>query len=118
MSNSDFINVAYRNVQSRPNGADAAGLAYSNGQLTAGVERGELVSTILSSAHIYKGDATYGWVANLLDNKIIVAQVVAGNLSLNYSTAESSIAQGMTLAEAVTPTDTSSEIKLIGVDPG
>ena len=118
MSNSDFINVVYRNVLGRPSGADAGGLTYWNGQLAAGVERGELVSTILSSAHTYKGDATYGWIANLLDNKILVAQTVAVNLGLNYNTAESSIAQGMAIAAAVTPTDTSAAIKLIGVDPG
>jgi hypothetical protein len=44
------------------------------------------VSTILSSAHTYKGDATWGWVPDLLDNKISVANQFAVTWGLNYNT--------------------------------
>jgi len=38
---------------------------------------GSLVSAILTSAHTFKDDATWGWVADLLDNKIQVADKFA-----------------------------------------
>ena len=65
MSNTAFINVIYKNVLGRADGADAGGLAYWNAKLVDGsATRGSLVSTILDAAHTYKGDATYGYVAN------------------------------------------------------
>jgi hypothetical protein len=73
------------------------------------------VSTILSSAHTYKGDATLGWVADLLDNKITVANQFAVDWGLNYNTPSESITQGMAIAAAVTPTSTTAAIALIGV---
>jgi hypothetical protein len=73
------------------------------------------VSTILDAAHTFKNDATYGWVANLLDNKIALAQIFAVNLALNYNTPGESITQGMKIAAAVTPTDIQAAIQLIGV---
>lgn len=86
MTNADFVNVVYRNVLGRPDGADAGGLAYWSGELAAGREsRGSLVSTILYSAHTFKGKPSakgtaqdgYGWVADLLDNKLAVAKTFA-----------------------------------------
>ena len=73
------------------------------------------MSTILSSAHTYKGDATWGWVPDLLDNKISVANQFAVTWGLNYNTPDESIARGMAIASAVTPTDTAAAIALIGV---
>ena len=116
MSNADFVNVVYRNVLGRSDGADAGGLAYWTGELASGnATRGSLVSTILDSAHTYKGDSTYGWVANLLDNKITVAKQVSVDWSLNYLTADASVTNGMAIAKAVTATDTSAAIALVGL---
>ena len=115
MNNTDFINLVYKNVLGRKDGADADGLKYWNAELGAGVQRGQLVSTILDAAHTFKNDATYGWVANLLDNKIALAQIFAVNLALNYNTPGESITQGMKIAAAVTPTDIQAAIQLIGV---
>lgn len=59
MTNADFVNTIYRNVLGRKYGADTEGLAYWTGELSAGhATRGRLVSTILDSAHSFKGDAT------------------------------------------------------------
>lgn len=78
MSNADFVNTVYKNVLGRSDGADADGLAYWTNSLATGSEtRGSLVSTILDSAHTFKGNATWGWVADLLDNKISAANRIA-----------------------------------------
>lgn len=116
MSNADFVNVVYKNVLGRTAGADADGLAYWGGELASGrATHGSLVSTILSSAHTYKGDATWGWVADLLDNKVAVANKFAVEWGLNYNTPDDSISHGMAIAAAVTAMSTVSAISLIGV---
>lgn len=115
MSNTDFINIIYKNVLGRNDGADQDGLNYWNAKLMSGTARGTLVSTILDSAHSFKGDTTWGWVANLLDNKITVSQVFAIDLGLNYLTPADSISRGMAIAAAVTPTDTNAALSLIGI---
>jgi len=119
MSNADFVNVIYRNVLGRQDGADADGLAYWTGELASGrASRGSLVSTILDSAHTFKGNATWGWVADLLDNKIAVSQQFAIDWGLNYNTPENSISNGMAIAAAITATNTASAIALIGIASG
>lgn len=117
MSNTDFINVVYRNVLGRSEGADAEGLTFWKGELEGGKPRGSLVSTILDSAHMFKGDAKFGYVADLLDNKIAVAQTVAVNWGIGYNNSEAAITNGMDIASKVTPTGTSEALKVIGLSP-
>jgi hypothetical protein len=115
MTNADFVNIVYKNVLGRTS-ADADGLAYWTGALASGKEtRGSLVATILNSAHGFKGDATWGYVANLLDNKVAVGKTFAVTQGLVYNTDATSISQGMALSAAVTATDTSAALKLVGV---
>ncbi|MBK8320983.1 MAG: DUF4214 domain-containing protein [Betaproteobacteria bacterium] len=80
MSNSDFIKVIYHNVLGR-SGATAppdADVNYWVSQLVTGADtRGSLINTMLGAAHSFKGDATWGWVPDLLDNKIVVAKTFA-----------------------------------------
>ena len=114
MTNGDFVDVVYRNVLGRADGADAEGLAYWSGKLADGsASHGSLVSTILDSAHTFKGNATWGWVADLLDNKAIVADKFAVDWGLNYNTSEESISNGMAIAHAVTSSSTDAAIALI-----
>jgi hypothetical protein len=116
MTNADFINVIYKNVLGRKDGADAGGLSFWETEITSGrATRGTLVTNILDSAHTFKGNATWGWVADLLDNKITVAKKFSIDLGLNYNTPEESITKGMAIASAITPTDTSAAVTLIGV---
>ena len=116
MSNSDFINVIYKNVLGRTDGADAGGLSFWLSELTSlRATRGTLVTNILDSAHTFKNNATWGWVADLLDNKITVAKKFSIDMGLNYNTPEESITKGMAIASAITPTDTSAAVTLIGV---
>ena len=116
MKNTDFINVIYKNVLGRKDGADAGGLSFWDGALISGqASRGTLVTNILDSAHTFKGDKTWGWVADLLDNKITVAKKFSIDMGLNYNTPEESITKGMAIASAITSTDTSAAVTLIGV---
>lgn len=116
MSSADFVNVIYRNVLKRTNGADPQGLAFWTQALDSGSEtRGSLVTDILYSAHTFKGDPTWGWVADLLDNKANVAHKFAVEMGLGYTTPAASIAHGMEIADAVTATDISRAVALIGV---
>ena len=74
------------------------------------------MSTILDSAHTYKGDASFGYVADLLDNKITVAKTVAIDYGLNYNSADEAVSNGMAIAAAVTPTSIALAIALVGVN--
>jgi methionine-rich copper-binding protein CopC len=117
MTNVAFVNVVYKNVLGRPDGADAQGLAYWSGKLADGsASRGALVSTILDSAHTYKGDASFGFVADLLDNKITVAKTAAIDYGLNYNSVNEAVSNGMAIAAAVTPGSIASAIALVGVN--
>jgi len=117
MSNAQFVSVIYKNVLGRSS-VDEGGLAYWTGALASGAEsRGTLVATILGSAHTFKGNAEYGYVADLLDNKFMVGKLFAIDMGLSFNTSEESISEGMLIAAAVTPTDTAAAIALIGVDP-
>lgn len=115
MSNQDFINVIYKNVLGRPDGADAEGMSYWLGVLSKDNSRGSVVHGILDSAHSYKGDAQWGWVADLLDNKAFVANKFAVEFALNYLDDATSIKQGMEIAKLIKPTDIQAAIGLIGI---
>lgn len=113
-----FINLVYKNVLGRVDGADSEGLAYWKKGLTSGAEtHGSLVTNILAGAHTFKGDAQYGWVADLLDNKIQVAHQFAVKAGLNYNSDSASIVNGMEIAARVTPSSIENAIKLIGLSP-
>lgn len=116
LTNADFVNLVYRNVLGRVDGADAEGLAYWTDQLALGkATKSSLVIDILYAAHSFKGHAEFGWVADLLDNKITVAKTFSIDLGLGYISPNDNILHGMEIAAAVTPTNTANAIALIGV---
>lgn len=118
MSNSEFVRVIYSNVLERDQ-PDAEGWAFWTNELNSGhASRGTLVASILGSAHSFKGDATYGWVADLLDNKIEVGTIFAIEQGLVYNSNDVTVSRGMDIAEAVTPYSISEAINLIGVHDG
>jgi cytochrome c5 len=118
MTNADFVKIIYKNVLGR-SGTTAppdSDVAYWAGELTNGNKtRGSLIKFMLGSAHSFKGDATWGWVADLLDNKYTVATFVAMKQGLNYNTPDESITKGMAIAAAVTSTDTTAAISVVGM---
>jgi hypothetical protein len=114
-ANSAFITAVYKNVLGRST-VDDAGMNYWSTSLANGSQtRGTLVNAILSSAHGYKGDATYGTVADLLDNKYLVGKTFAVDQGITYNSPADSYTKAQAVALAVTATDTSAAIKLIGV---
>ena len=118
MSDAAFVDRVYRHVLGR-NDPDAEGLAFWTARLTeGGATRGTLVGQMVDSAHSFKGHATYGYVADLLDNKIEVGKTFAISMGLVHNRAEDSITEGMRIAEAVTPTDADTAIGLVGVADG
>lgn len=118
MSDAAFVDRVYRHVLGR-NDPDAEGLAFWTAQLADGTAtRGTLVSRMLESAHTFKGHTTYGYVADLLDNKIEVGRAFAIQMGLVHNRADDAITEGMRMAQAVTPTDVDTAIGLIGVADG
>lgn len=114
MSNTDFINVFYKNVLGRPDGADTDGLAYWGGELASGRStRWTLAQDILNAAHTFKGNATWGWVADLLDNKVTVGKTFAVDDGITYT--GDVYTQCQNIAAAVKSTGTTDAIALIGV---
>jgi hypothetical protein len=114
MTDADFVKVIYANVLGRSDSTvppDQDGVNYWSNQLATGAAtRGSLIKTMLGSAHSFKGNATLGWVADLLDNKYTVATYVAIKQGLTYNTSDDTITKGVAIAAAVTPTDTSAAI--------
>ncbi|MBR7799240.1 DUF4214 domain-containing protein [Undibacterium fentianense] len=119
MSNVDFVKVIYKNVLGR-SGATAppdADVNYWADLLRSGqVTKGKLVSTMLSVAHNFKGDVTWGWVDQLLTNKIKIAHYFSVEHGLSYNSAEDSIKKGMAIAAAVTASDTETAKAMIGIE--
>lgn len=97
---------------------DADGMAFWIGQLQAGQSLNQIGESFYAAALAFpsfKGHATFGFVADLLDNKIAVGKTFAIDRGLVYNTPEASISQGMAIAAAVTPASTAAAIALIGV---
>lgn len=107
MSNSDFVRIIYKNVLGRPS-PDQEGVDYWSSRLDTGREtRGTLVQKMLTSAHTFKGDLTYGWVAQLLDNKGAVGKEFSVLQGISYIDPNDSVSKGITIAATITATDTS-----------
>lgn len=116
MTNTDFINIVYKNTLGRLQGADAEGLNYWKAQLDSGsTNHGQLVSTILASAHSFKSDATWGWVADLLDNKVRLGRIASIDAGISFNSPEESITKGMQAVAAVTPQSFGDGLKIIGI---
>ena len=118
MSNTDFVKIVYKNVLGRTT-VDTEGLNYWSSSLASGKEtRGTLVKAMLNAAHTFKGDATYGWVANLLDNRIVVASKYAIDQGITFNSIDASVANGIKIANATTATSTDAALSLMGlIDP-
>lgn len=113
MSNADFVSMVYKNVLGRTS-PDKEGFDYWSNSLSSGATtRGTLIRTMLNSAHTYQGDATYGWVAQLLDNKIQVARDFSVTQGISYINDTDSITKGMAITATITATDTSLATALI-----
>ncbi|MBC3807678.1 DUF4214 domain-containing protein [Undibacterium seohonense] len=116
MTDGDFVNTIFKNTLGRAGGADAEGLNYWKGELASGrATHGSLVVAILDSAHSSKGNAQWGFVADLLDNKIAVGKKMAIDWGISFNSDAESVAKGMAIAALVTSTATEQALELIGI---
>lgn len=118
MSDADFVRIIYDNVLGRtgPTAPSDADVHYWSDHITNNtVTRARLTTIILGAAHGYKGDPTWGWVADLLDNKFSVASYFCIQQGLSCNTSADSSSKGMAIAAAVTPTSAVAALALIGV---
>ena len=83
MTSAEFVQKIYANVLGRtatnlpPTTAEVNYWVAAMEGPNAFATRGTLIQTMVASAKSYAGDATYGWVANLLANKVAVANYFA-----------------------------------------
>ena len=118
MANNDFTKMIYANVLGRTGATapNADELGYWDNRIKTGLTTKEgLIQKMLSDAHSFAGDPKWGWVPKLLDNKISVGYQAAVTYGLDYNSSSDAITQGMAIAKAVTPTDTSIAVGLIGL---
>ncbi|MBC3873785.1 DUF4214 domain-containing protein [Undibacterium flavidum] len=118
MTNAEFVKIIYKNVLGR-SGSTAppdADVNYWAGELASGkASKGTLVTTMLNSAHSFVGDATWGWVPQLLDNKIAVGSYFAIEQGLGYVNPNDAISKGIAIAALVTSNNTAAAKTLINV---
>lgn len=117
MSNADFVKIIYKNVLGR-SGPSAPGddeVNYWVKELESGKTKSFLVLTMLNSAHTFKGDATWGWVPQLLDNKVDVGLLFSVQQGLNFKTPEESITRGSAIASLIEADDTSKALSQVKV---
>ena len=106
MTNADFVRIVYKNVLGRT-GTTAPpddDVNYWAGELASGkATKGSLVIAMLNSARTFVGHAEWGWVPQLLDNKVNVGLFFAIEQGLNYLTPKESIEKGMAIVAKITP---------------
>jgi len=118
MTNADFIKIVYSNVLGRTgsNAPNTSEISYWDNAITAGpATRDTLIQAMLTAAHTYANDPTWNWVTHLLDNKVTVGVAHAVTLGVDYNTSADAITQTVAISHAVTATDTTAAINLIGL---
>ncbi|MBI3714117.1 MAG: DUF4214 domain-containing protein [Burkholderiales bacterium] len=117
MSNADFVKLIYKNVLGR-SGATAppdADVQYWANELKNGRSKSNLIGVMLTAARSFTNDPTWGWVPQLLDNKVAVANYFAVQQGINYNSPEESILNTIAIVKLISPTNIVSARSLIGV---
>ncbi len=107
MDDRTFVTKIYENVLGRS--PDAGGLNFWSALLSQ-KSRGEVVLSMLLSAHAFKGHPDFGFVADLMDNKYAVASYFALQQGLNFLTRDDAFTKGQEVMRAVTPTATAAAL--------
>ncbi len=113
MSNADFVRLIYKNVLARTGDlVPQVDVDYWANELTTGhATRGALVKAMLDATHGLKGNAQWGWMSNLLDNKYQLGRFIAVDQGISYRTTEQAYQHGTALLALVTPTMTPTSIE-------
>lgn len=118
MTDSDFVKIIYKNALGR-SGASAppdVDVKYWADHLKNGTRtKGSLVATMLYSAHTFANDPTWGWMPQLLDNKVSIGSYFAVEQGLNYLTPQESISKTMDIVSKITPTSIAEAKSLINI---
>jgi hypothetical protein len=105
MTNADFVKIIYKNVLGRTGNTAPPDedVNYWAGELSSGrATKGDLVVKMLNSARTFVGHPTWGWVPQLLDNKVNVGLFFAIEQGLNYLTPKESIEKTMAIVAKIT----------------
>ena len=120
MTIEEFIKTGYKNALGRDLNAESAvdrdiAVNYWSEQLNSGaVSRGQFIMQLVSDAKAFEGDATWGWVADYMANRVAVSKwfaensdylsdndaIVQGTQALTVVT-EATVKAGQTVADAV-----------------
>lgn len=121
MSNADFVKIVYKNVLGRtgstaPNDSE---IAYWVNDLSSGRQtKSSLVGTMINSARTFANDPNYGWVAQLLDNKLRLGKRIAIEQGISYLSDAQNIQKMTAIAQTIEPTNTTAAMQLFGLDDG
>ncbi|MBR7800781.1 DUF4214 domain-containing protein [Undibacterium fentianense] len=118
MSSSEFVKIIYKNVLGRTGSSAPSNeeVNYWAAELDSGRKsKGILVNTMLESAHSFAGNPTWGWVPQLLDNKITVGTYFAVEQGLGYVSPTDTVSKGIAIAALVKPDDMTAAKSYINV---
>jgi hypothetical protein len=110
MSNADFVKIIYKNVLGRTGSSTPSDeeITYWANELASNkTTKGGLIIAMLNSAHSFTNHPQYGWVEQLLENKYAVAVNFAIDQGITYNSGQESLTKTMSIAAAITPTDSS-----------
>lgn len=119
MTYSDFVKVIYKNVLGRsgttaPNEAE---VQYWVDDLTSGRQtKSSLINTMIYSARTFASDPNFGWVAQLLDNKVKIGKHLAIEQGISFLSDAENIQKNSHLARLITPTSTDAAILAFGMN--
>ncbi len=117
MTDADFVRLIYRNVLGR-SGATAPpdlDVQYWANELKNGRSKSNLIGVMLTAARSFTNDPTWGWVPQLLDNKVAVANYFAVQQGINYNSPEESILNTIAIVKLISSTNITSAKDLIGI---
>ena len=127
MTDAQFVREIYKNVLGRPPGVAPTDdeVKFWVDRLVAGTStEGTMVLQMLSDVHTFFEGITdvnhpfysFQFVSAHLNNKAEVAHYFAIEQGITYNDPQTNIDRGIAIAAAITPTDISAAIALIGVN--
>ncbi len=123
MTDAQFVAAAYANVLARPAGGPTApsqaDIDFWVARLVSGAyTEGTMVLAMINDVHNwFENDATWGFVARLLNNKAAVSNYYAVEQGLSKNVQADNVTYGAEIAALITPTGINDAIQFIGVDP-
>lgn len=118
LSSADFVRIIYKNVLGRT-GSTAPSIEeiqYWVNDLTSGRQtKSSLVASMLASAKTFAGDANFGWVAQLLNNKVKMGRYAALEQGVSYLNSNDNISRFSTISALISSSDITQAIDSFNV---